>query len=144
MKSGRTFVAALMLIGLVGIALNGATIYSRFLYLGILLFLGGFVWTYWVGRSLHLQRSSRVQRANVGDIFEESYDVINQSRWMAPWVEIVNDSNLPFASGSRVLTLFAGKQKRHYLARTWLTRRGAFSLGPTTISTGDPFGFFRY
>lgn len=144
MKSGRTLVAALMLIGIAGIAVNGATIYSRFLYLGILLLIGGFVWTYWVGRSLQLQRSSRVQRANVGDIFEEGYEVINQSRLMAPWVEVVNDSNLPFASGSRVLTLFAGKQKRHYLARTWLTRRGAFTLGPTTISAGDPFGFFRY
>ncbi|MBL8078764.1 MAG: DUF58 domain-containing protein [Anaerolineales bacterium] len=144
MKSGRILIAALILVGIAGIVVNGAAIYLRFLYLGILLLVGSFVWTFWVGRSLQLQRSSRVQRANVGDIFEESYDVVNQSRLMAPWIEVVNESKLPFASGSRILTLFMGKQKRHYLARTWLTRRGAFPLGPTRISVGDPFGFFHY
>jgi uncharacterized protein (DUF58 family) len=144
MKSGRILVASLILVGLGGIAVSGAAIYSRFLYLGLLLFLGGFIWTHWVGRSLHLQRSSRVQRANVGDIFEESYDIVNRSRLLAPWIEVVNGSKLPFASGSRILTLFAGRQKRHYLARTWLTRRGAFALGPTHVSAGDPFGLFRF
>lgn len=144
MKSGRILVASLILIGIGGIAVSGSAIYSRFLYLGLLLLLGGFIWTHWVGRSLQLQRSSRVQRANVGDIFEESYDIVNQSRLMAPWIEVVNGSRLPFAAGSRILTLFAGRQKRHYLARTWLTRRGAFALGPTHVSAGDPFGLFRF
>lgn len=143
MKSGRILIASLILVGLGGIVASGAAIYSRFLYLGLLLLVGGFIWTHWVGRSLQLQRSSRVQRANVGDIFEESYDIVNQSRLLAPWIEVVNGSKLPFAAGSRILTLFAGKQKRHYLARTWLTRRGAFVLGPTHISAGDPFGLFR-
>jgi uncharacterized protein (DUF58 family) len=144
MKSGRILVASLILVGLGGIVVSGSAIYSRFLYLGLLLLLGGFIWTHWVGRSLQLQRSSRVQRANVGDIFEESYDIVNRSRLLAPWIEVVNGSKLPFAAGSRILTLFAGRQKRHYLARTWLTRRGAFALGPTHISAGDPFGLFRF
>ncbi len=144
MKAGRILVASLIVVGIAGIVVTGAAIYSRFLYLGIILLLGGFIWTYWVGRSLQLQRSARVQRANVGDIFEESYDIVNHSRLLAPWIEVVNESKLPFAVGSRILTLFAGKQKRHYLARTWLTRRGAFSLGPTEISAGDPFGLFRH
>jgi uncharacterized protein (DUF58 family) len=144
MKPGRILVASIIFIGIAGSVVNGGAVYLRFLYLGILLILAGSFWTFWVGRSLQLQRSSRVQRANVGDIFEETYDIANQSRLIAPWLEVVNESKLPFASGSRILTLFAGKQKRHYLARTWLTRRGAFSLGPTRISVGDPFGFFRY
>lgn len=144
MKSGRMLLASLVLIGIAGVIVNGAAIYLRFLYLGILLIVGGFIWTNWVGRSLQLQRSSRVQRANVGDIFEERFDIVNNSRLMAPWIEILNDSKLPFASGSRILTLVFGKQKRHYMARTWLTRRGAFLLGPTHISAGDPFDLFRF
>ncbi|MCC7119449.1 MAG: DUF58 domain-containing protein [Anaerolineales bacterium] len=144
MKSGRVLIAALLLIGLFGVAVSGSVVYSRFLYLGILLLAVGFIWTYWAGRSFQLQRTSRIQRASVGDVFEENYDLTNRSRLLAPWVETLNDSNLPFASGSRVLTSFAGKQKRRYSARTWLTRRGAFALGPTRISVGDPFGFFRY
>ncbi len=143
MKAGRTLIALLILVGAAGIVVSGATIYSRLLYLGVLLGAGSWVWTFFIGRSLSLQRSARAQRANVGDIFEERFEVVNGSRWLAPWVEVRNDSSLPYSSGSRILTMVLGKQKRTYLARTWLTRRGAFTLGPTRVSTGDPFGIFR-
>jgi uncharacterized protein (DUF58 family) len=143
MKAGRTLIALLILVGTAGIVVSGATIYSRLLYLGVLLGAGSWVWTFFIGRSLSLQRSARAQRANVGDIFEERFEVVNGSRWLAPWVEVRNDSSLPYSSGSRILTMVLGKQKRTYLARTWLTRRGAFTLGPTRVSTGDPFGIFR-
>ena len=42
-----------------------------------------------------------------------------------------------------MLTLIPRGQKRSYTARTWLTARGGFALGPTRISSGDPFGIFR-
>lgn len=144
MKAGRTFIAILILVGLWGVIVSGATIYSRLLYLGILLSVGSWCWMFLLGRSLKFHRGARVQRASVGDIFDERFDVVNGSRFFAPWIEVLNDSPLPFASGSRLLTLVNGKQKRNYLARTWLTRRGAFALGPTRVSTGDPFGLFRW
>jgi uncharacterized protein (DUF58 family) len=144
MKAGRTLVLVLILVGAGGLILNGATIYSRLLYLGVLLGLSSWVWTVLVGRSLKLQRNARVQRASVGDIFEERFDVVNGSRLLAPWIEVTNESALPFSSGSRLLTLMRGRQKRNYLARTWLTRRGAFPLGPTRVTAGDPFGLFRW
>jgi len=143
MKSGRIFVALLLLVGIVGALITGADIYSRFLYLGGLLVIGGWVWTQWVARGLKLSRNARVTRANVGDFFEEHFEVLNGSRILAPWIEVFNCSRIPYASGSRLLTLVLGRQKRTYLARTWLTRRGAFALGTTRISTGDPFGLFR-
>ncbi len=143
MKAGRIFIALLILAGAVGVIVTGATVYSRLLYLGLLVGVGSSVWTFFAGRSLSLQRNAREQRANVGDIFEERFEVVNGGRWLAPWVEVRNDSPLPHSSGSRVLTMLPGKQKRNYLARTWLTRRGAFALGPTRLSTGDPFGIFR-
>jgi uncharacterized protein (DUF58 family) len=34
------------------------------------------------------------------------------------------------------------KQTRSYLARTWLTRRGVYRLGPTSLASGDLFGLF--
>lgn len=143
MSAGRILVALLLIVGIVGTAVTGAMIYSRFLYLSVLLGVGAWVWTHWVANRLRLKRSSRVQRANVGDIFEEYFEVTNGSRMVAPWIEILNQSVIPFLSGSRILTLVPGRQKRTYLARTWLTQRGAFPLGPTRISTGDPFGIFR-
>ncbi len=143
MKHGQILLALLLLIGAAGTALTGADVYSRFIYLAI--FLGGisWVWTRWAASGLTLKRNARMQRANVGDIFEEHFELVNNSRVFAPWVEIFNQTNIPHAAGSRLLTLAQGKQKRTYVARTWLTRRGAFLLGPTRIITGDPFGLFR-
>jgi uncharacterized protein (DUF58 family) len=46
------------------------------------------------------------------------------------------------ASGSRLLTRIGFHQRRFYAARTLLTRRGAFLLGPTVLTSGDPFGLF--
>jgi uncharacterized protein (DUF58 family) len=142
MRAGRILIALLFVIGAVGVVVTGAAIYSRFLYLSILLGVGAWVWTRWAASGLRLNRNARVQRANVGDIFEESYEVANDSRALAPWIEVLNQSNIPFAAGSRLFTFVTSRQKRTYLARTWLTRRGGFPLGPTRISTGDPFGLF--
>ncbi len=143
MKSGRIFIALLLILGMVGTLVTGADIYSRFLYLGILMGFGSWLWTRWVVRGLRVSRNARVLRANVGDFFEEHFEVVNGSRVLAPWIEVFNQSTIPNASGSRLLTLVPARQRQTYLARTWLTRRGAFVLGPTRISTGDPFGLFR-
>ena len=58
------------------------------------------------------------------------------------WLEIRDESTLPGADGSRVLTMLRGKQVRSYIARVRLIRRGVFPLGPTVIATGDLFGLF--
>jgi uncharacterized protein (DUF58 family) len=144
MRSARVFIALLLLVGTVGALITGADIYSRFLYLGGLLLVGGLIWTFWVARGLRVTRSARITRANVGDFFEEHFEIVNGNHILAPWIEIFNQSRIPHASGSRLLTLIRGRQTRTYLSRTWLTRRGAFALGPTRISTGDPFGLFRW
>jgi uncharacterized protein (DUF58 family) len=41
-----------------------------------------------------------------------------------------------------LLTRIGPGQERVYTARTLLTRRGAFPLGPTRLTTSDPFGLF--
>ena len=144
MRAGRILIALLFVTGLVGVVVTGAAIYSRFLYLSILLGVGAWIWTRWAGSGLRLNRNARVLRANVGDIFEENFEVAIDSRVITPWMEVLNQSKIPFASGSRLFTFVTSHQKRTYLARTWLTRRGGFPLGPTRISTGDPFGLFSF
>lgn len=141
-KAGRAFVALMFTVGVIGVLVNGAPIYSRFLYTSLLLALLGWAWTRWVIRGLTFERSSRELRANVGDVFEEAFKLTNRGRLPAPWVELFNRSTLPLAAGSRLFTLVPGKQLRNYTARTWLTTRGSFQLGPTRITTGDPFGLF--
>lgn len=142
MKAGRVLIAILFGFGIIGVLVNGSALYSRFVYLSVLLFISAWAWTRWVANRISLERTSRESRANVGDVFEESYKLSNNSRIPAAWIEIINQSKMPYAAGSRLLTLVMAKQKRSYNARSWLTRRGSFDLGPTLVNIGDPFGIF--
>lgn len=142
MRTGRILIALLFIVGGVGVLVNGAAIYSRFIYSSILLTFIAWLWTRWTAGGVSFERSSRELRANVGDVFEETYKLNNRGRLPIAWVEIMNMSAIPFAAGSRLFTLVMGGQLRAYTARTWLTRRGSFKLGPTRITVGDPFGFF--
>ncbi|MDQ2690622.1 MAG: DUF58 domain-containing protein [Chloroflexota bacterium] len=143
MTPARIFVLLMLLVGGVGTAVTGATVYIRILYLSILLILIAWLLAVPALRGVRVERSARSLRASVGDIFEEHFEVFNASRLPKLWLEVVNESPVPHATGSRVLTFLRGRQKRTYTARTWLTGRGGFPLGPTTLTSGDPFGIFR-
>jgi len=94
-------------------------------------------------RGMKVDRQARSLRASVGDIFEEHFEISNTSKVPKLWLEVANETTIPHATGSRVVTLLRAKQKRFYTSRTWLTNRGGFALGPTKITSGDPFGIFR-
>ncbi len=143
MKSGRILVGILFAVGLIGALVTGRSMYSRLLYVSVLLVLVAVTWTRVSAVGLKVARRARLQKAGVGDIFEEHFEISNNGRFTALWVEVSDQSNLPRTMGSRLLTRVGGRQTRTYLARTWLTRRGRFALGPTTLTTGDLFGFFR-
>ena len=143
MRAGRILAAFLLLGGLIGVLVGAREIYTRLLYLGILFVAVSWVWTQVSLRGMSVKRRARSLRASVGDVFEEHFELSNDSRMGKLWVEISNETNMPDASGSRLLTMVGRKQKRTYIARTWLLRRGGFKLGPTIINSGDPFGLFR-
>jgi len=140
---GRIFVLLMAAVGGMGSIVNGAAFYVRLFYLGLLLITLAWLLTQFALRGITVERRARSLRAAVGDIFEEHYEITNSSRVPKIWLEITNETTIPFATGSRVLTLIRGKQKRLYTARTWLTARGGFLLGPTRVSSSDPFGIFR-
>ena len=143
MTPGRTFVFLILIVGGVGSFVSGAAFYVRLFYLGLLLILFAWLLTVFSLRGVKVVRRARSLRAAVGDIFEEQYEVTNTSRIPKLWFEVTNETTIPNATGSRVLTFIRAKQKRSYTARTWLTSRGGFVLGPTRITSGDPFGIFR-
>lgn len=139
---GRFFFLLILLIAALGAAFTGAALYFRLLYLAAGLLGLSWLWTWLSLRGLRLRRQAHSLRASVGDIFEETFEIENHTLLPRLWLEVQNLSPLPQAAGSRLLTWLGGKQKRTYLARTWLTRRGAYALGPTRLSSGDPFGLF--
>lgn len=143
MTPGRIFVLLMLIVGGVGTAVTGNVVYVRLLYLSALLVAIAWLSSTFALRGIKVERQARSLRAGVGDIFEEHFEIANTSRIPKLWLEVANESHIPHATGSRVLTFLRAKQKRIYTARTWLTSRGGFPLGPTTITSGDLFGIFR-
>ncbi len=133
----------MLAVGAIGTAVTGDLVYVRILYLSILLIVIAWLLTIPSLRGIRVERQARSLRATVGDIFEEHFEIYNASKLPKLWLEVANESTIPHATGSRVLTFLRAKQKRIYTARTWLTSRGGFPLGPTTLTAGDPFGIFR-
>jgi len=140
---GRVFVLLILLVGGIGTAVNGGTVYVRLLYLSALLLILAWLMSVLSLRGVKVERQARSRRASVGDIFEEHFEISNTSRIAKLWMEVANETTIPHATGSRIVTFLRGKQKRIYTSRTWLTNRGGFPLGPTKITSGDPFGIFR-
>ena len=143
MTPGRIFVFLILGVGAIGTLVSGSTIYIRLLYLGGLLVLTAALITSLALRGVQVERQARAQRGTVGDIFEEHFEIRNDSWLPKLWLEVFNQSDIPNSTGSRILTFIRPHQKRIYTSRTWLTRRGGFVLGPTRITSGDPFGIFR-
>jgi uncharacterized protein (DUF58 family) len=140
----RWLLIGMAITGLVGWLITGLTVYARIAYLGSLLIIGGAIWALLSIRGIHFTRQARTLRASMGEVFEEHFEVIKESWLGSLWVEVLNQSDLPMAGGSRLLTGIGPRQRRSYSARTLLYRRGAFTLGPTRLSSGDPFGLFTF
>jgi uncharacterized protein (DUF58 family) len=141
-NGSRWLLAVLILGSLAGWIVTGLIIYAHLAYLGILLMGGAIIWTVLSINGVRLKRDARSLRASMGEVFEEHYQ-IKKEKWPGcAWLEVLNQSSLPKASGSRLLTRIDAHQIRYYSARTLLTRRGAYLLGPTILTSGDPFGLF--
>lgn len=126
-----------------GFVLTQQGIFLRIFYLCALLILVGWIWAFISVRGLSFHRSAPVTRMQLGDVFEEQYEIANQLRIGRAHVEIIDQSGLIDHTGSRVLTRLGGKEIRLYSAYTTLKKRGEFTLGPTLLTSGDPFGLFR-
>lgn len=135
-------VLVLLLVSLIAGALTGVSLYYRLSYVW-----GGLLLVSWGMsrlslRGVRMSRTARTLRSQVGEIFEERFEIQNDSRWPCLWVEVRDHSPIPGSRGSHVLTLIGGKESRTYLSRTRLVERGVFSLGPTELISGDLFGLF--
>ena len=102
------------------------TVFFRIATLGLLFILTNFIWTIIAIRNLKIIRSQRVLRLQVGNVFEERFEVDNPSRFWRLWIEISDSSQLPGGGGSKVLTRLGPRQDRFYVSRSLLIHRGAF------------------
>lgn len=108
------------------------------------LIVGAYLWATVSLRGLKLNRFIRINRHQVGQFFEERFELINQLPILRVWVEVKDEGTLPLNAGSRVISWIGSRQIRSYVSRTMLFRRGSYKLGPTRLISGDPFGLFEY
>ncbi len=142
MTTGQKVLLVLLALSLIAGLSTGGVLYYRLSILWALLLGIAWAWSAISLRGIKFTRSARTIRAQVGQIFEERFDIQNPSILPRLWLEVLDSSTLPGTDGSRVITMIQGRQTRSYLARTRLLRRGVFPLGPTDISSGDLFGLF--
>ena len=135
-------VLSLLAVSMIAATLTGSALYFRLSYLW-----GGLLLLNWIMsrlslRGIRISRTARSLRSQVGQVFEERFEIQNTSRLPCIWVEVRDRSPVPGSCGSHVLTLIGGRESRTYLSRTRLVERGIFPLGPTDLISGDLFGFF--
>ena len=105
------------------------------------MWLIGYLWARSLARGLRVVREMRFGWAQVGDRLEERFTLVNEGWAPALWVEVLDRSDLPGAPASRVTGVGAYAKNRWRVERV-CTRRGLFTLGPTSLRTGDPFGLY--
>lgn len=113
-----------------------------YLLTGVLLLSYGWAWS--SVRSVTLRRFTRTRRSQVGQFAEEQFEVNNRSFWPKLWLEIRDESTLPWHyQASRVINSLGRHSSQRWQVKTLCTQRGRFRLGPVTLHSGDPLGIFQ-
>jgi uncharacterized protein (DUF58 family) len=103
--------------------------------------LVGYLWARSLARGLCLTREMRFGWAQVGDRMQERFSLVNQAWAPGLWVEVVDHSTLAGYQASRV-TSVGGRDSIRWHTEGVCTRRGLFTLGPTSLRAGDPLGLY--
>lgn len=98
-------------------------------------------WANGLARSLHFKREMRFGWAQVGDRLEERFTLTNKFILPATWMTIYDHSTLPDHKAT-IATGVDGSSESQWRILNQCTRRGVYTLGGTTLETGDPFGIY--
>lgn len=142
MKARRTVVLILAILSFVGGLATGRDILFSLAYLFGLLLIISFLWA-WVNINyVHISRVTRARRTQVGGPLEERFTVRNTSIIPKLWLEVRDFSTVPGHHASKVVNNLGSRGVETWRVSTICTRRGRYRLGPLTLATSDPFGFF--
>jgi uncharacterized protein (DUF58 family) len=116
-------------------------------WMSMLIVLGGvwllgFLWAHSLARGLSLDRKMRYGWATVGDRLGQVFTASNKGWAPGLWVEVEDHSNLPGHIASVVIPI-GGRGAIQWEFEEVCTRRGLYTLGPTSLRAGDPFGLYQ-
>lgn len=124
--------------------LDSIAVPYRLIYIALLLIVVSWIWALISIQGIVIKRFGRGFRQQLGNVFEERFEITNRFPLVRVWLEVKDKSDLPGSMGSRVFSWVGGKETRTYSSYTLLTHRGEYSLGPTELLSGDPFGLFAF
>src|SRR5258708_15944173 len=109
---------------------------------GALLFFS-LLWSWTTVNWVRISRQTRARRAQVGKTLDEVFAVRNVGPLPKIWLEIRDMSDVPGHNPSAVVPFLLPTQAYSWTVTTTCVVRGEFTLGPMTLVSGDPFGFFQ-
>ncbi len=104
--------------------------------------LVSYAWAKSLKDQLTLNREMRFGWSRVGDHLQERFNLDNKSIFPAIWIYLEDHSDLAGYTGSRI-TRIGGNAHRRWFERGFCERRGLYTIGPTSLHTGDPLGIFE-
>lgn len=107
------------------------------------LLVAAWVWSRFSLRGIELEVAQATRETEVGGYAEQRLLVRNLSPLPRTWLEVQDQTDLPGHRGGRVVGV-PQREFRSWTLRTQCLQRGVFTLGPFAVSSGDPFGLFRY
>ncbi|HWC29382.1 MAG TPA: DUF58 domain-containing protein [Dehalococcoidia bacterium] len=138
-----TVIGVIFVICLMSALSTGYWLPTRLAYVIMLGVPIAYFWARANSRNLDVTVERPVDRLQEGQDFVERITVKNTSWFSKLWLEVNDPSDMPGHNANQVITL-GPRESRAWRSTTTCRLRGLFSVGPVTISTGDPFGFFRY
>ncbi len=104
--------------------------------------LVSYLWARSLRAGLHLEREMRFGWMQVGDRLQEQISLENRGWAPALWVHVIDPSEM---GGYEISTVAQvnGRWKRSWYSKGICQVRGVFTLGPTRLDSGDPFGFYQ-
>ncbi|GAB1420149.1 DUF58 domain-containing protein [Anaerolineales bacterium] len=142
MENRRNTLYLMAIISLLVGLFTGKPFFLNLAFLLIGLLILAYIWAWLSVRGIGVSRRTRSKRSQVGRLFKESFTVTNKSFLPKLWIEVRDYSNLPNHRASHVVPGMRSRSTHTWEANTPCQVRGEFRLGPLSIMSGDPFGFY--
>ncbi|MBZ0279616.1 MAG: DUF58 domain-containing protein [Anaerolineae bacterium] len=142
MSNRRNAVYVLLILSLLTGLFTGRAFFFSLAYLFSGLLMLSFIWAWLSVRWISMGRKTRARRAQVGRSLDEAFIIRNRSIIPKLWLEVRDHSTLPSHRASHIVPALRSYGSYRWQVETPCLVRGEFQLGPVTIISGDPFGFF--
>lgn len=144
MGNQRNILYLLIIFFLVAGAFSQRTFFFNLAYAIGAILVGAFIWAWTAVNWVSIARLTQARRAQVGHPLEEQFIVRNTGLFPKLWLEVRDHSDLPNHYASHVVPTLFPRRRYRWETHTICVRRGAFTLGPMAVVSGDPFGLFQF